>query len=157
MRVDFTPEQVEALDDPLYSDDDNLRDYPLPEVAELAVIRQDPEDDSSPITGYACAHPDLTWEDEVIIKLLLDERAAELADIKDGPKGQQAAKRRAIERRIAQDDRKAARKQARDEGRYDRQQDRIEMREALRSEPRIAARIAARRSELESEQTTGVE
>jgi hypothetical protein len=149
MRIDFTVAQVEALDSELYSEDDNLRDFPIPEIHELAVIREDPQDEDSTILGYAGAHPDLTWEDEEIIKLILDERAAELQAIRDADRDDRAGMRKEIRQRIRQDARKAARQAERQ---ADRQAARVTMRRELRQEPRIAARIAARRSEIEAEQ-----
>lgn len=148
MRVDLTIEQVDALDNELYAEDDRLREYPIPDIVDLGQVREgQTATDEGTLVGYAFAHPKVTWEDEVVMKFILDERAAELQAIKDAPQEDRAGMRQTIRQRIRQDARKAARVAQRQ---ADRRAARQEMRQDLRQEARIAARIAERKAEREA-------
>ena len=145
MIIELTVAQAEALDNALFTEDDALRQFPIPLVGELGMI----VDDDDNVTGYVMAHEDLTFEDEVVLHTLLDDRIAALETIRRLPSADRPAARAAIRTGLRQDARKAARVEQRQE---DRQGARQEMRRDIRQDTRIAARIAAREKEREAEQ-----
>lgn len=74
-------------------------------------------------------HPGLNWEDEVLVKALLDERAAITEEIRQTPKADRPARRKKIRSEL----RAGARRDAR-----------VARRVALRREERRMARMALR-------------
>ncbi len=146
MKIELTLAQAAEFDNELWKDDDDFRAIPeLAYIGELGTILADPADPDSAVTGYAMAHPSLTWEDEVILHFVLDERAAQVQAIKDAPQGQRAGMRRDIRVAIRQDARKAARIAAREDEREDAREDNRLMRVALRKQARVALREEERR------------
>ena len=93
MIITLTVEQAEALDNPLFDEDDALREYPRVLIGNLGVVLNDPEDENSGIAGYVMADPDLDWQDEIVLHTILDERAAQLQAIKDAPQEDRAGMR----------------------------------------------------------------
>lgn len=64
MRITLTTAQAVALTDA--SEADNLRGFPLPYIGELGHTED----------GYVIDHPELTAQDELVLKYILDERVA---------------------------------------------------------------------------------
>ena len=145
MIIALTIDQVDALDNDLFSEDDQLRDFPIPEVGELGVILSDPNDETS-VVGYAFAHPELTWEDEVVLHTLLNDRVAMLEAIGRAPRNDRAGMRAAILTELRQDERKVDRVVQRV---ADGQAARVEMRQDILKEARVAALIATRKAEMD--------
>lgn len=168
MRIELTPEQAAEFDNPFWDipykvtidgteytgnvNDDDFREIPeIPLVGDLAPMFTVPDDDTTPIVGYAMNHPGLTWEDEVILKFVLDERAAKMQTIRDLPAPQRPDARQALRTAERQAARSNTRKEARIVQRIeDRQAARRDFRQELRTDARIAARIEARRLEREA-------
>ena len=146
MIITLTIAQADALDNALFAEDDALREFPIPLVGELGQTT----DENDVVTGYAMAHPRLTYEDEIVLHTILDDRVSELAGIRALPQADRPDARSAVRTRIRQDTRKAARVTQRTE---DRQAARQEMRRDIRQDTRIAGLIAARRAERESAST----
>jgi hypothetical protein len=172
MRINLTPEQAAEFDNPFWDieytvtidgeevtgniNDDDYRDIPeIPRVGELAPQYASYDEDGNPVgdpVGYAMAHPGLTWEDEIIIKFVLDERADAMQTIRDLPAGERAAARQTLRQELRTLARMDTRREARRLQRItDRRAARRQMRQDLRQDERIAARIAARQTELNQE------
>lgn len=122
MIITLTADQYAALDDDLYADDFNLREFPFPLVGDVA-----PQSNG----GWAMAHPLATIEDEAVLHIWLDDRVAELAAIAALPAEARPAARAAVRQRL----------QARNRI-EDRRMDRREARVEIRKDARIAARVA---------------
>ena len=148
MIIELTVAQADALDDALFADDDALREFPIPLVGDLGVLT----DERDNIIGYVMAHEDLTFEDEVVLHTLLDDRVAELETIRRLPSADRPAARAAIRTGLRQDARKNARVGARVAERVDsRVAARVEMRSDIRKDERIVALIAAKVEEATKE------
>jgi len=147
MIIELTVAQADALDDALFADDDALREFPIPLVGELGVLT----DERDNIIGYVMAHEDLTFEDEVVLHALLDDRVAELGTIRRLPAADRPAARAAIRTGLRQDARKNARVDARIDTRVaGRVAARVEMRLDIRKGERIARLIEERKREIDS-------
>ena len=92
-------------------------------------------------TGYACEHPDLTPEDEVLIKMVLDWRATQMATIAALPAGDRPAARTTLRQTIRTQCRQDARRATR---------------VAMRRSDRVAARVEARKALREDAVTAGL-
>ena len=147
MIIELTVAQADALDDALFADDDALREFPIPLIGDLGVLT----DERDNIIGYVMAHEDLTFEDEVVLHALLDDRVAELGTIRRLPSADRPAARAAIRTGLRQDARKNARIDARIDTRVaGRVAARVEMRLDIRKGERIARLIEERKREIDS-------
>ena len=148
MIIELTVAQADALDNPMFAEDDALRQFPIPLVGDLGVLT----DERDNIIGYVMAHEDLTFEDEVVLHTLLDDRVAALETIRRLPSADRPAARAAIRTGLRQDARKNARVGARVAERVDsRVAARVEMRSDIRKDERIVALIAAKVEEATKE------
>ncbi len=176
MKITFTPEQWAELDNDFWSVDYKWTDTDgvqhdantgeddfrrLPEEVyigepgiEYASYDTDGNPEGAPV-AYVIDHPGLTWEDEIILHTVLQERADFTQSVKGAGRGNRdklrQAKWREMRQEAEQDSRRAERqellKQGLEEGREDRLPERKLWRKQLRQEPRIADQIAARRAE----------
>ena len=148
MIIELTVAQADALDNPMFAEDDALRQFPIPLVGDLGVLT----DERDNVTGYVMAHDALTVEDEVVLHTLLDDRVADLETIRRLPSADRPAARAAIRTGLRQDARKNARVDARVADRVDsRVAARVEMRSDIRKDERIVALIAAKVEEANKE------
>ncbi len=155
MRFTFTAAQVAeitnpfwditytaVLDDGVTTIDGVYSDDLVQEIPGAAVIIGQLAE--QPDGSFACAHPDLTAEDETLIKYVLDWRAARMAEIAALPSGDRAAARTTLRQTIRtqcrQDARRASRIALR---RADRVAARVEARKALRADAVAAGVLPA--------------
>lgn len=163
MRIDLTKEQGDELFNPFWDIDyavtlpdgteheGNTGEDDLHELPENVLIGEPGQilDDRGRLVGYAIAHVSLTWEDEVLLKHVLDERAAHTARIAALPREDRAEARQALRQEIRQAARRDARRAARRAARQaDRQAARRQMREDLRAE--ATDKLAVARAEREA-------
>jgi hypothetical protein len=178
MRIDFTIEEVEALTDDFWNidytvtidgeeieantGDDDFRGIPLPSIGNMddkdrtAGFGQVQDEDGN-LVGYAINHPDLTWEDEVVLKEIAAERIEFYDTVRKADKADRADLRRAKRTELRQEARQDARVEARRALRQqDRQAARQALRQDLRKQKRIADRLAARKAEREKAEAESV-
>jgi hypothetical protein len=113
-----------------HTDDDDLKE--IPNGVDVGILGSNATEDS-PATEYYMAHPALTWEDAVIIKAELDERATFTDTIKKTPQADRPNLRKNKRQELRQQARRDARKA-----------DRIAKRRSQRKADRQAARREAR-------------
>jgi hypothetical protein len=149
MIITLTPAQVTEITNPFWAGillddgagnslgtyaDDLIQEIPAAEVVigQLAAQGLDP-DGTGTITGWACAHPDLTDEDATLITYELQWRADQMATIAALPAPDRPAARTTLRASI----RVAARQEA-------RRAERVALRQSERIEDRVEARRLAR-------------
>ena len=135
MIIELTVAQAEALDNPMFAKDDALRQFPIPLVGNLGVLT----DERDNVTGYVMAHESLTFEDEVVLHTILDDRAAEIETVRKLDTRDRAAAEATITTRISKDTKKSARYEA-----SDKKAALVEMRADILKDTRIVALLAAK-------------
>ena len=142
MIIELTVAQADALDNPMFAEDDALRQFPIPLVGDLGVLT----DNRGNITGYVMAHESLTFEDQVVLHTILDDRAAEIETVRKLDTRDRAAAEATITTRIDEDTKKSARFEA-----SDKKAALVEMRADILKDTRIVARLAAKGEEVTKE------
>ena len=128
--------------DAVYSDD-LVQEIPAAAVI-IGILATQTDGNGTPTGTFVCDHTDLTAEDAVILKMVLDWRAAQMATIAALPQADRAAARTTLRQTIRQQCRQDARRAGRIALRKtDRQAARQAARAALRADAVIAGLIPA--------------